>query len=387
MHFEELIARYFGVGLGAHDASASLGALRQRPPLQLDWLMAAKLMRSAARPFSQRMSTAAWFACLVASGCNASLGGATSSLHDGGATDMSIALTDSGEGVPDMGSSADAYRDAPADAPAAEASVDASAADAGSSGSLGCGTPHASGLSTITTTVRGETRTYLVSVPAGYDADVPVPLVIGFHGCGGSSAGLRNFLAGIEGASVENAFGARGVFVYPQALAAGGCATGWEMSNTGRDVEFVDVIESELQATHCIDTRGIVAYGHSYGGDFTHQLACARPERVVVGAPSEAYPANGTCGGPVAMWINHAEGDPLTTIEQGIDARDRWLDENGCSATENDPQSPSPPCVRYRGCSAHPVVTCFSEGGDHFTFEPAHGANVNAFYLEQIGSL
>lgn len=259
--------------------------------------------------------------------------------------------------------------------------------DAGMFPSPGCGTAHAPGFSTMTMTVRGEERSYLVHVLEGYDPNVPVPLHISFHGCGGDS--MSHYYSIRERAGIEEAFGAAAVHVYPQGLANSGCPTGWEMSNSGKDVEFVDNIRTTISNQFCIDTRGMIVTGMSYGGDFTNKYACARPASVVVavGQATSWWP-HSDCVGPVAMVATYALGDPFAetyTAEGFAVSRDFWRVENGCSST-TVAETPSP-CERYQGCTDHPLITCVVPGGDHGTYPDNLGVNLRRWYREQLGEI
>jgi hypothetical protein len=69
---------------------------------------------------------------------------------------------------------------------------------------------------------------------------------------------------------------------------------------------------------------------------------------------------------PVAFWGSHA--DPLDSVvapSAGRDARDVFLERNGCS-DQTTPTDPSP-CVTYQGCQAGYPVTWCEFPGDHFT--------------------
>lgn len=253
--------------------------------------------------------------------------------------------------------------------------------------SAGCGTTQATGLRTLTMTVRGEERSYLVSVPTGYDPNTPVPLHMNFHGCTGDS--MSHWYSMNSRGGVEAAFGARGVYVYPQGLANSGCSTGWEMSNGGKDVEFVDSIRTTISDQFCIDTRGMIVTGMSYGGDFTNKYSCARPENVVIAVAqaSSAWP-HSDCAGPVPIVVTYALGDVYAETYTGPGfaiSRDFWRVENGCTAM-TDPETPSP-CVRYRGCTENPLITCEVPGGDHGTFPDNLGVNLLRWYREQIGEI
>src|SRR5438132_5028268 len=73
----------------------------------------------------------------------------------------------------------------------------------------GCGLPQPLGVSTMTMTVNGVLRSYVLSVPRTYNPHVPGRLVFAWHGLGGSGQTIRSH-------NVE--YGLTGVSVYPHAL-------------------------------------------------------------------------------------------------------------------------------------------------------------------------
>lgn len=247
--------------------------------------------------------------------------------------------------------------------------------------STGCGTAQASGLRTETLTIRGEERNYLISVPDGYDPEFPAALHIALHGCGSDS--MSHWYSMKERADLETAFGAEAVHVYPQGLPNSGCPTGWEMTSDGKDVEFLDEIQRVMAEQFCIDTRGIVLTGMSYGGDFTNKYACARPEAIAVAAAQASSPwPHNDCVGPVPMVATYALGDQFAEQYTGpgfVDSREFWRGKNECDDV-TVPEQPSP-CVRYQGC-AEPLVACEVPGGDHGTFPDDFGNVMKRLYLE-----
>jgi polyhydroxybutyrate depolymerase len=249
--------------------------------------------------------------------------------------------------------------------------------------SEGCGVAQPIGERTLSMTVRGEERTYKVFIQDGYDPTRPVPIVMHFHGCS-SSFDFAFRLHMRQG--VHAAFGAGAVFVYPQGLANSGCSAGWEMSNEGKDVEFVERIRAEVSAQFCIDTRPMVITGSSYGGDFVNQYSCARPETVLIAVAQAMSPWDSSaCHGPVPMVLAYALDDPYFSSFVGpgfVASRDFWRTQNGCAMTSTA-EAPSP-CVRYDGCGANPLITCELSEGGHDAFPADFGANLHRWYLERL---
>src|SRR5687767_7804243 len=73
-------------------------------------------------------------------------------------------------------------------------------------------------------TVGGEERSFVLSVPDGYDPETPTRLVFAWHGLGGDGALARLYFG------VEQASGGAAIFVYPDGLVVQPQnAPGWQL--------------------------------------------------------------------------------------------------------------------------------------------------------------
>jgi poly(3-hydroxybutyrate) depolymerase len=214
-------------------------------------------------------------------------------------------------------------------------------------------------VSEDTIEVAGLSRSFVLSVPAGYDPNVPTPLVFGWHGLGGSGSLLRAYTG------VESEAAGRAIFVYPdgRVLPSYG-ATGWELAQESVDLDFFDALWDRLASAYCIDEDRVFSYGHSFGGYMSNTIGCYRSAAMRGIAPVAGGGPYGGCGGPVAVWISHAMDDPTVDFAEGVGTRDRWLELNGCSSSTN-PVDPSP-CVEHADCDAGgAVVFCAGPTGGH----------------------
>jgi polyhydroxybutyrate depolymerase len=134
-------------------------------------------------------------------------------------------------------------------------------------------------------------RTALVSLPKNPQAEGPVPVVLVFHGHGGSSEGAaRQFRIH------EHWPGA--LVVYPQGLPAGGLIMdiagklpGWQHMpemDGDRDLHLVDAILKWAKSRYTIDPSHTFAAGHSNGGTMVYTLWVARAEKFAAFAPASA---------------------------------------------------------------------------------------------------
>ncbi len=222
----------------------------------------------------------------------------------------------------------------------------------------GCGKPATSGVSNGIITVGGVERKYVLSIPAGYDANKPYLLGFGWHGRTGNGALFKLY------SGVERAAGDKAIFVYPDGLPVTSDPkdTGWVLTGTGRDLAFFDALLKELNEKLCVDSKRVVSFGHSFGGYMSNAVACFRPAAVRAIAPVAGGGPYGACGTAVSAWIAHSTDDAVVKITEGQGSRDYWTKKAGCTTTTT--KVAPEPCVSYGGCSV-PVIWCESATGGH----------------------
>src|SRR4051812_4239696 len=117
--------------------------------------------------------------------------------------------------------------------------------------------------------IDGKPRSYVLSLPAGYDGSQSAPVIFDFYGRQGD--------AQVQGAVFE---------LGEQATAAGmlvvtlQAADDRDMSKNAwaTDVPLVSAILASLQQKWCIDTKALYTAGFSDGGVFAAYLACELPD-------------------------------------------------------------------------------------------------------------
>nr|WP_285739161.1 ricin-type beta-trefoil lectin domain protein [Kitasatospora phosalacinea] len=236
--------------------------------------------------------------------------------------------------------------------------------------SSGCGkAPLTSGARTITSS--GQTRSYILRVPANYDPNRAYRLVFGFHWRGGTANDVDS--GGTDGYNwsyyglrrLADADNNGTVFVAPQ-----GFDNGWANTN-GQDVTFVDDLTGQLEAGLCIDTTRLFAAGFSYGGGMSYALACSRATVFRAVAVYAGANLSGCNGGtqPIAYMGLHGLRDDVLPISLGRGLRDQFVRNNGC--TPQTPPEPAPGSLThvvtaYSGCKAgYPVVWAAFDGAGH----------------------
>lgn len=209
---------------------------------------------------------------------------------------------------------------------------------------VGCG--RSAGLATGTHTLSsgGQSRSYRLDVPSGYDPNRPYRLVVGLHWWHGTAADVvnQNFYG------LKPLAGSSTVFVAPQ-----GIDNAWPNTN-GRDVTFIDDLLRTVEAALCIDTTQRFATGFSYGGGMSNALACARADVFRAVAVLNGAQLSGCSGGtqPIAYLGSHGVSDSVLNISQGRALRDRALRNNGCQAQ----QAPEP--AAGSGTHTRTAYTC-----------------------------
>jgi poly(3-hydroxybutyrate) depolymerase len=282
---------------------------------------------------------------------------------------------------PDGGTAEDAPGGGDADAPEVgdrdAGEMDAGLPDSGmtSPGSAGCGMAHAGGETMEMIDVDGTERTFILTVPDGYDPNAPLPLIFGWHGYG------RRAGDGLIGIGVRDAGRQDAIFVHANALTDAQGNYRWMLDPTGVDVDFYDALYTHVTSTLCVDENRVFSYGFSLGGYMSNMIGCVRGNQQTAIVPwAGGGPEPGwVCAGPVAALIWSRVNDRTVPISEGIESRDYWVNENSCDANTTLPVEPSP-CVAYSGCAeGKPVIWCEDPMGDHVPPPPNLGSTTWTF--------
>jgi polyhydroxybutyrate depolymerase len=189
----------------------------------------------------------------------------------------------------------------------------------------GCGhpspiTPGSSDSQTIaadpTTAEGSQVRTYRMYIPAMYQPQQRLPVVLVFHGYGSSSDEIEA-LAGFSLLAQHQHF----IAVYPDGLTDGlqGAPFWANAGPTGSDgiddLQFVSDVLNDVQQKVCVDAHRIYATGFSNGGGMTAFLACRLARRIAAFAPISgnmlAPPGGCHPGRPVPLLEIHSVADPV----------------------------------------------------------------------------
>ncbi|MFD1048769.1 alpha/beta hydrolase family esterase, partial [Kibdelosporangium lantanae] len=122
--------------------------------------------------------------------------------------------------------------------------------------------------------IGGYDRDYWLHLPATYQPNQAVPVVMAFHGRKGNGLDIEAF----SGLDALNA-----IVVYPVGLKGEADQPAWQgapYQPPSDDVLFVSDLLDTLQNAYCVDPRRIYATGKSNGGGFTALLACRLQNRI-----------------------------------------------------------------------------------------------------------
>jgi poly(3-hydroxybutyrate) depolymerase len=221
-----------------------------------------------------------------------------------------------------------------------------------------------------TTRMYGD-REFIVHVPPGFDPNKPLPVVFAFHGAGGKGADMEfatqfDVVADMDGV----------VMVYPTGQAGNApwnvgrnvCPPGNFVSTTADDVAYFDAMLDSIEHDQCIDRGRVFVTGFSMGGYMSNQLGCQLGRaRLRAVAPHSGGTHSGSCeGGPLPVLLLHGDADSLINYRCGTQARDYWVDRNGCSPEYDTWDILGGQCQFHRGCPRDAqVVLCTFYGMDH----------------------
>jgi polyhydroxybutyrate depolymerase len=230
-------------------------------------------------------------------------------------------------------------------------------------------------------------RSYVLHVPATYDGISPAPLVLDFHGVGGTG---MNELTGSPYPERLNPEGV--VMAFPDGL-RGPAGTAWNVgpccvANVD-DVGFARALVDQVKTLTCIDPARVYAVGVLTGGGMAHHLACQAADVFAGVAPAAFDLLEETvddCNPPRPITVVTFRGtaDSRVPYEGGfssvvpgmpvtfLGARDsfrEWGRINGCTG------DPSPPdgagCEGYLTCAGGvEVILCTKQSGTEEPGDP-----------------
>jgi len=240
----------------------------------------------------------------------------------------------------------------------------------------------AAGNTDKTLKIGSATRNYVLHVPSGYDGKKAVPLVIDFHGFGGSGPNERTSSPYPAQTDPDGV-----VMAFPTGL-SGPSGAAWNVGpccvKDTDDVAFAKALVSEVEKLACIDPKRVYAVGFSMGGGMSHYLACHASDVFAAVAPAafdllkenvdDCKPTR-----PISVISFRSTSDPIVPYAGGassvvsgmpitfLGAKStfaKWAEINQCTgaASAEDAQG----CASYSSCKdGVDVVLCTKQGGSH----------------------
>ena len=161
----------------------------------------------------------------------------------------------------------------------------------------------------------GRMRTFILYVPESYQADVPAPLVLNFHGY--TSNNLEQMFYG-DFRPIADTAGF--LIVHPMGTVDLLGNTHWNVgwgSSTVDDVGFTNALLDTLSAEYNINQDRIYSTGMSNGGFMSYRLACELSNRIaaiasVTGAMTINTPS--TCSPEHPMPVMEIHGTADSTV-------------------------------------------------------------------------
>jgi len=326
---------------------------------------------------------------------DASSEGGGSRSPDGG-TDATTPGSDGAAGGADSGGSKAQDGSSPmADGGRADAGRDSGAGVSDGSVGGGDGGPAvvcpasslAAGNSNRTVTVGTTKRTYVLHVPTAYSSGKPAPLVLDFHGLGGSG---ENEMTSSPYKAVTDPDGV--ISAYPDGL-AGPSGTAWNLGPCCEpgvdDVAFAKALVQDVEQVTCIDPKRVYAVGFSIGGGMTHYIGCHAADVFAAISPAAADLLKENEDGctptrPITEITFRGTADPNVPYDGGamtssgmtltslgaVATFNKWASIDQCTGSPSAEDSSG--CSTYSSCGAGVQVTlCTKQGGGH---EPGNAA-------------
>lgn len=207
----------------------------------------------------------------------------------------------------------------------------------------------------------GINREYVLYIPASYVGTSPVPLMLNFHGFGGSASKYMNE-ADMRSLAESDTF----ILVYPQGSCLDGsahwnaCPTGGDNKSDTDDFGFVESMINEISSQYNVDMERIYAAGYSNGGMMAYGLANHKSD--LIAAVASASGAMLDCTGPTShpMPVAHFHG-----------TSDGVLPYNG-NSYYNSAQSTLDYWINFNNTTTTPTVSSENNGGmtiEHFVYD------------------
>jgi polyhydroxybutyrate depolymerase len=183
----------------------------------------------------------------------------------------------------------------------------------------------------LTLKAGGLERHYIVHVPRGDDGKKPLPVVIMFHGGGGTSQGAMRETGWTQKADAEGFLAVFPDATPPDPTKPGRFGSNGQIWNDGSgrfhagekqipDIAFVNAMLDDLAKRFTVDRKRVYATGFSNGASMAFRVGAELSERIAAIAPvsgalwiKDLKPAR-----PVSLFYITGDADPLNPLAGGV---------------------------------------------------------------------
>jgi polyhydroxybutyrate depolymerase len=222
----------------------------------------------------------------------------------------------------------------------------------------------------------GKSRTYVLHVPAAYTGKAPAPLIVDFHGHGGTGESQS------KDSPYPKVVDPEGVLMaFPTAIGD------WNMgpccADDVDDVGFAKALVTEVERLGCVDPKRVYATGFSMGGGMSHQLACRAADVFAAIGPAafdllEEHLATCKPSRPIPVVAFRGTQDNLALYNGGlsnlvrpihflgaISSMKKWAELDGCTGQASDLGNNCQGFTAAQCSSGVESIVCVKNGGGH----------------------
>ena len=202
----------------------------------------------------------------------------------------------------------------------------------------------------------GLNRSFVYYAPPGLDPNQPAPLVIVPHGYTMSGQQMFDITQYAKLADRENfiaVFPDGGPGAGPWNVGRGVCGNGTWVTGGNNDQAFVDAMIDFADADRCVDRDHVFMNGFSMGGYLAHETGCQNPKvRAIAPHSAGTHNLNACPRKTLPVLMLHYNPDSLISYNCGQDARNKWVQRNGCTLAAPDvEQVKGGRCEYYKNCA------------------------------------
>lgn len=234
----------------------------------------------------------------------------------------------------------------------------------------------------------GQERNYLIHVPKAYDARIPTPVVLVFHG-GGGNPNQQRYDSKMDAVSEKHRF----IVVYPAGSGPikdklltwnGRICCGYAQKNNVDDLAFVRSLLDDLATFASVDKKRVYAAGLSNGAIMSYRLACQLSDRIAAVAPVAYQISIDAFGEPPARPVSvlhfHGVHDTHAAYEggKGKDAYVQGIDNPSVNAAIAS-------WVKHDGCPEKPKIEIKGNAEQQYFGPGKDGAEVILWTLKDGG--